>query len=112
MKKKAAVVWITIPVLILLVLGGTYLFFPEVAYNFFLKMERNAGALSQRGVDVQTLIVWGAEDKVLHASGASVLQSVMPGTTVVILENVGHLAMVEKPEETARSYLDFLKNAG
>jgi len=62
-----------------------------------------------KGLPVPTLIVWGAQDRVLHVSGAKILESVMPKAKAEVLDGSGHLPMVEKPEETARLYLNFLK---
>jgi abhydrolase domain-containing protein 6 len=61
------------------------------------------------GSVVPTLIVWGANDRVLHFSGAKILESVMPKAQVVIMEGVGHLPMIEKPRETAEIYISFLR---
>jgi abhydrolase domain-containing protein 6 len=61
-----------------------------------------------KGLQIPTLIVWGAEDRVLHVTGAKIIESVMPKARAVVMDAVGHLAMVEKPEETAALYLDFL----
>lgn len=62
-----------------------------------------------KGLKVPTLIVWGEKDRVLHVSGAKILESVMPKAEARIMDNVGHVPMIEKPEETARLYLSFLK---
>jgi len=61
------------------------------------------------GLPVPTLIIWGAQDRVLHVSGAKILESVMSKARVEIIDAVGHLPMIEKPEETAALYLSFLK---
>jgi pimeloyl-ACP methyl ester carboxylesterase len=58
---------------------------------------------------VTTLILWGANDRVLHVSGAKILESVMPKAQVAIMEGVGHLPMIEKPKETAEIYMSFLR---
>jgi len=57
---------------------------------------------------VQTLILWGDHDRVLHVSGADILNSIMPKASTVIMENVGHVPMLEKPEALAHFYLNFL----
>lgn len=57
------------------------------------------------GLKVPTLIIWGAQDRVLHVSGAKILAAVMPNASVALMGAVGHLPMIEKPEETARLYL-------
>jgi abhydrolase domain-containing protein 6 len=61
-----------------------------------------------KDLPVKTFIVWGAQDRVLHASGAEILRSVMPNAEAEVLDAVGHLPMIEKPEETALLYLSFL----
>jgi abhydrolase domain-containing protein 6 len=45
---------------------------------------------------------------VLHVSGAELLAEVMEDARVEIMPGVGHLPMLEVPEETARLYLSFL----
>lgn len=59
---------------------------------------------------VTTLIVWGSQDRVLHVSGARILETAMAEADVEIMDAVGHLPMIEKPEETANLYLSFLKS--
>ena len=62
-----------------------------------------------KGSIVPTLIIWGTDDRVLHVSGAKILESVMPNAQVVIMEGVGHLPMIEKPGESAEIYISFLR---
>ena len=54
------------------------------------------------------LILWGDNDRVLHMSGAKILESVMPNAKSVIMKNVGHVPMVKIPEESANIFLKFL----
>jgi len=61
-----------------------------------------------KNAQTKTLILWGDNDRVLHMSGAKILESVMPNATKVIMKNVGHVPMVEKPEESANIFLSFL----
>ena len=60
-----------------------------------------------KGLAVPTLIVWGAQDRVLHVSGGGVLAAVMPNARTAVMPAVGHLPMIEKPGETAGLYLKF-----
>jgi pimeloyl-ACP methyl ester carboxylesterase len=60
------------------------------------------------GLPVPTLIIWGAQDRVLHVSGAKILESVIPKARVEVIDAVGHLPMIEKPEETAKLCLSFI----
>jgi len=62
-----------------------------------------------KGLPVPTLIVWGAADRVLHVSGARILEGVMPNAKAEVMDAVGHLPMIEKPKETAELYLSFLE---
>ena len=60
---------------------------------------------------VATLIVWGMRDRVLHVSGAKILEAVIPKAKAELMDAVGHLPMIEKPEETARLYLSFVEQS-
>ena len=62
-----------------------------------------------KDLPVPTLIVWGEQDRVLHVSGAKILEAVMPNAKTEIMDAVGHLPMIEKPEETAELYLGFIE---
>ena len=61
------------------------------------------------GLPVPTLIIWGDQDRVLHVSGARILESVMPMAKAVVMEDVGHAPMIEKPKETAAFYIRYLE---
>jgi len=58
--------------------------------------------------DKPTLIVWGKEDKILSASDAKTAQKKIPGSKLKILDNAGHLLMIENAEEVGKIYLKFL----
>ena len=60
-----------------------------------------------QGLQVPTLILWGDRDQLLDVSGAEILGSILPNATVVVLENTGHIPMVEKPEESAGVFFAF-----
>ncbi len=44
-----------------------------------------------------TLIVWGAEDKVIPVADADVFERLIPNSRKVIFEDTGHVAMLERP---------------
>ncbi len=51
---------------------------------------------------VPTLLVWGALDRVLHPSSATVWEHALPaGSTCVVLPAVGHAPMMEAPASVA-----------
>lgn len=55
-----------------------------------------------------TLIIWGAEDKVLHVDDAALLHSRMRGSQKIVLDGVGHVPMVEAPRQVASACNAFL----
>ena len=58
-------------------------------------------------IDQPSLIVWGAEDRLLPVSSADVFRENLKNSETVILEGIGHLPMLEAPEETARVFSQF-----
>jgi len=58
----------------------------------------------------RTQIIWGTKDQIIHVSGAEILGSIIPESTISIMENMGHSPMIENPEETADRYLEFQKS--
>lgn len=61
-----------------------------------------------REIRAKTLILWGDSDRVLSVSSAQVLQKGIEKSKVIILKDCGHMPMLEKSEETARHYLEFI----
>lgn len=53
------------------------------------------------------LVLWGEKDRVLHVSGAETLGQVIPKANITVMNNVGHLPMLESPKETADIFLTF-----
>ncbi len=60
-------------------------------------------------VQAPTLIVWGEADQLLDVSSATIWHQQLPHSELSILEGVGHMPMVERPEQTAKRVQDFLK---
>ena len=60
-------------------------------------------------IKASTLIVWGDSDNVLDISALPVFEKKIKNAKSVIIKECGHLPMLEKPEETAAAYKDFLK---
>ncbi|MBQ5939932.1 MULTISPECIES: alpha/beta fold hydrolase [unclassified Massilia] len=63
-------------------------------------------------VKAPALIVWGAQDRVLHVSGAAALARSMPQAKVIVMPGVGHLPMLERDRQVAEDYLAFRKALG
>jgi pimeloyl-ACP methyl ester carboxylesterase len=56
-----------------------------------------------------TLVLWGARDKLVDPAMAPRLASVIPDARLVVLDRVGHVAMLEAPEDTARAVLGMVE---
>jgi pimeloyl-ACP methyl ester carboxylesterase len=59
-------------------------------------------------VEAKTLVVWGANDRILHVSGAESFRKGLKDVKVVILDQCGHAPFFEKRKETSSAYHDFL----
>lgn len=59
-------------------------------------------------IQAPTLLLWGDKDRVLDVSSIEVMKPLLKKPSVVIMENCGHVPMIERPEETAKHYQDFL----
>ena len=64
-----------------------------------------AAVLSSSDYKGPGLIVWGKQDRVLHVDGAAELKTAMPGFDVILMDKVGHVPMMEKPEQVAADYV-------
>ncbi|MFK7957890.1 MAG: alpha/beta fold hydrolase [Lysobacterales bacterium] len=62
-------------------------------------------------VTAPTFIVWGADDEVLHPSGAETLGRLIANSQVRVLPGVGHLPQLEAPKQIVRDYLDWIADA-
>ena len=54
-----------------------------------------------------TLLIWGAEDRLILPEDGRRLQASLPGSRLVFFESCGHLPQEEMPERFAREVLDF-----
>src|SRR5690606_1863309 len=61
-------------------------------------------------IQAPTLILWGKEDRVLDYRNADVFERLIPSSRKVILEHIGHVPMVEVPEQTAGLLRDFIQS--
>lgn len=59
-------------------------------------------------IKVPTQIIWGRQDRLIHHTSATVQHGAIADSELVILDDVGHVPMIEKPARTARHHLAFL----
>lgn len=52
-------------------------------------------------------IVWGKQDRVLHVDGAAELHAALPQSKIEIMDETGHVPMLERPEQVAQSYFEW-----
>jgi pimeloyl-ACP methyl ester carboxylesterase len=64
-----------------------------------------------RSLRVPTLVVWGDRDRLVDPALAGRLAAAVPDARLQLLPGVGHVAMLEAPEETARAVLALAEDA-
>jgi pimeloyl-ACP methyl ester carboxylesterase len=62
-----------------------------------------------RSLPHPTLVVWGSSDRLVNPALAPRLAATVPDARLLVLEGVGHVAMLEAPEPTARAVLGMLE---
>lgn len=60
-------------------------------------------------IKAKTLILWGDQDKIIEVSSVPVFEKGLKSHKTVIIKDCGHMPMMEKPQETAMQYIDFIK---
>jgi pimeloyl-ACP methyl ester carboxylesterase len=68
--------------------------------------EANVGRLGE--IKVSTLIMWGAEDKLIPVSGADWFAARIPDSVKIVYPGIGHLPMEETPDRSAADLDAFL----
>jgi abhydrolase domain-containing protein 6 len=87
--------------------ASNYVFYEKVLWD----IERGGkDQLEQRlsRVEARTLVLWGANDRILHVSSAEIFRKGLMKVKVVILDQCGHVPFFEKRKETIKAYQDFL----
>jgi pimeloyl-ACP methyl ester carboxylesterase len=63
-----------------------------------------------RTITAPTLVVWGDEDKLVAPDLAPFVAAAIPNARLLVLEHVGHVAMMEDPQTTARAEIALLED--
>jgi pimeloyl-ACP methyl ester carboxylesterase len=58
-------------------------------------------------IDVPTLLIWGASDGVVPVAYAEAYRTLIPGATLVVIPEAGHLPQVEQPDLLLQHILAF-----
>jgi len=65
---------------------------------------------AMRSITAPTLVLWGAQDKLVAADLAPVVASAIPNARVLVLDHIGHTAMMEDPVTSARAMLGLVED--
>jgi pimeloyl-ACP methyl ester carboxylesterase len=79
-----------------------------VRSNFFAA--RSAWA-AMRSIPVPTLVLWGDTDRLVAPDLAPYVAAAVPDSRVLVMENIGHTAMMEDPVRSARALVGLLEDA-
>jgi pimeloyl-ACP methyl ester carboxylesterase len=77
----------------------------------YLRVGRLGAWAAARLVRRPTLVVWGESDRLVDPRLAPRLAAAVPGARLLVLEGVGHVAMLEEPRTTARAVLGLVEDA-
>ena len=62
-----------------------------------------------KNISMPTLILWGEKDRMTHVDDAAFFHETIKGSKLVILKEVGHVPILEAPEQTADEVDRFIK---
>jgi abhydrolase domain-containing protein 6 len=81
--------------------------------KIFAEMQTNDPPLADRlpRITAPALIVWGAQDRVLHVSCADLFRQGIKNSEVVIISGSGHMPLVENAGACAKVWLGFAQKA-
>ncbi|MCZ2816470.1 alpha/beta fold hydrolase [Modestobacter sp. VKM Ac-2984] len=77
----------------------------------YLRVGRANAWRMARSVRAPSLVVWGDRDKLVDPQLAPRLAEVLPDARLQVQAGIGHLAMLEAPEPTARAVLGLAEDA-
>ncbi len=80
------------------------------AFGDRMKVTYDSSYLKQiNRIEQPTLVLWGAEDRLITSASAYRFHEDLPNDTLVILQNVGHVPMEESPVESLDAVLSFIQ---
>ena len=57
--------------------------------------------------NIPTLVAWGDKDQVIKPETVNVIKDIIPQAQVIMMEDIGHVPMIEAVEQTAEDYKKF-----
>ena len=80
----------------------------QATLDRFTTTRKPTDEASVRAIKVPTLILWGAEDKLLPVSGARWFGARIAGSQVVVYPGVGHIPMEEVADKSASDVMQWM----
>ena len=82
--------------------------FREYLFDY---LRRDAGELGSRLAELEMplFVLWGRHDRLIDVSTVEVIRALVPDAETVVMENTGHLPIIEAPAEAAAHYRAFLE---
>jgi pimeloyl-ACP methyl ester carboxylesterase len=80
----------------------------DLEQNIFAQLSADNVEERVRGLTTPTLLVWGAEDRVLNPEAAPILEGLLTNVKTIIMPGIGHLPMLEAPKQTATDLKAFI----
>ena len=74
-------------------------------------LRARVGWATLRTIKVPTLVVWGDIDRLVAPDLAPYVAAAIPDSRLLVMTDVGHTAMMELPEETARAVLALVEDS-
>lgn len=59
-------------------------------------------------IQAPVLIIWGDHDRVIHVANIDKYADLIPNAEKLVLEGIGHVAMIEAPERSANAMIQFM----
>ncbi len=80
---------------------------PTVIRNLIIDEIQIPGRLKE--INCPTLILWGAQDKVIPVGYARIFNQSIPYSSMSIIDDAGHLLQLDKADSVNRAIIDFLR---
>jgi pimeloyl-ACP methyl ester carboxylesterase len=74
-------------------------------------LRARVGWATLRRLTAPTLVIWGADDRLVAPDLAPYVAAAIPDSRLLVMPDVGHTAMMERPEETAQVVLGLTEDA-
>jgi pimeloyl-ACP methyl ester carboxylesterase len=74
-------------------------------------LKARVGWATLRRIEAPTLVIWGADDRLVAPDLAPYVAAAIPDSRLLVLDDVGHTAMMEVPDVTARAVLALVEDA-